>query len=256
MTNLLIAGATSAIAEATARQFAEADAAQGEPARFVLAGRSETRLEMVAEDLRARGAKASNFAIDFDALEAHPELLDFAAAEMGRIDLIFVTWGMLPEQARIETDPAYLAAAWHTNASATVCFIEQAAGRLEAQGQGAMAVITSVAGERGRRDNYAYGASKAAVDTFLEGLRARLHASNIAVTTIKPGRVDTPMIAHLPPSPLNVSAETAGRLIHRAIVRRRDTAYIPGFWRYIMLVIQLLPGALMKRLNFGSKGSE
>lgn len=255
MTRILVAGATSAIAEATARCFAEADAAAGRPAAFVLAARNAARLEMVAADLRARGAATHVFVIDFDDLDAHAALLDAAREELGAIDLVLVAWGILPDQARVESDPAYLAATWHTNASATVGFIERAAGRLEAQGAGALAVITSVAGDRGRRDNYAYGAAKAAVDTYLEGLRARLHARGIAVTTIKPGRVDTPMIAHLPPSPINVSAATAGKRIHRAILRRRSTVYVPGFWRYIMRAIRLLPEALMIRLSFGDRPS-
>jgi decaprenylphospho-beta-D-erythro-pentofuranosid-2-ulose 2-reductase len=106
-----------------------------------------------------------------------------------------------------------------------------------------------VAGDRGRRSNYVYGAAKAGVSVFLQGLRQRLRPAGIRVVTLKPGFVDTPMTAHLPRNPLASSPRRAGRAIYRAIEARRDVAYIPWFWRPIMALIRAMPEALFKRLR-------
>lgn len=249
---ILIAGATSAIAEEVARRFVAA-AGGTAPPRFLLAGRNAQRLETVAADLRVRGAaEARCFSIDFQDLDRHQALLDEACAAWGAVDLILVAWGSLPDQAATERDPELAHRAWRENATASLAFLGRAATLLEAQGTGQLAVISSVAGDRGRRGNYLYGAAKAAVSTYLQGLRARLHPLGIAVTDLRPGPVDTPMTAHLKKGPLFCSAERAGRLAHAAILRRRDIAYIPGYWRPIMTVIRLLPEWLFKRLNLSA----
>ena len=110
-------------------------------------------------------------------------------------------------------------------------------------------MITSVAGDRGRQSNYIYGAAKGGLDRFLQGLRNRLHRAGVAVVTLKPGFVDTPMTAGMDQGPLFVSARRAGRAVHRAIERRRDVAYIPWFWRPIMAIIRALPEPVFKRLR-------
>ena len=168
------------------------------------------------------------------------------------MDLILVAWGSLPDQGAAERDPALAAAAWHSNATATVAFLGRAATLLEAQKSGRLAVITSVAGDRGRRANYLYGAAKAGVIAYLQGLRARLFPLGIPVIDLRPGPVDTPMTAGMKKGPLVCSAERAGRLAHTAIVRGRDIAYIPGFWRLIMTVLKLVPEGIFKRLNLSA----
>lgn len=249
---ILIAGATSAIAEAIARRFV-AQSAGGAALRFLLAGRNEARLEAVAADLRVRGAaEVLCFGIDFQDLDRHQALLDQARSAWGGVDLILVAWGSLPDQAAAERDPELARRAWGENATASLAFLGRVAALLDEQGHGQLAVISSVAGDRGRRGNYLYGAAKAAVSTYLQGLRARLHPKGIAVTDLRPGPVDTPMTAHLRKGPLFCSAERAGRLAHTAILRRRDIAYIPGYWRLIMTVIRLLPEGLFKRLNLSA----
>ena len=116
--------------------------------------------------------------------------------------------------------------------------------------QGQLAVITSVAGDRGRRSNYAYGASKAAVSTFVEGLRGRLHSRGVSVIDIRPGLVDTPMTAHLPKGPLFSSPEkVANRIVH-GIDKNRSLIYAPGYWRWVMLAVRLIPTRLFRHLKF------
>lgn len=247
MKRVLIAGATSAIAHAAARRFA------GEGATLMLAARDPDRLAANAADLRVLGAaRVETFVIDFDETPRQAELLAAAEADFGGLDLILVAWGVLPDQAACEGSVALTLAAWQTNATATIAFLTRAAMLLERQRQGTLAVISSVAGDRGRRDNYVYGAAKAAVDAFLQGLRARLHGAGVRVITIKPGPTDTPMTAHRRKGPLFVSAERAGDLVYRAAIGSREVVYAPAWWRPIMLAIRLIPEGLMKRLNLSA----
>lgn len=247
---ILIAGATSALAHATARGFA------AEGAELLLAGRHPEHLEANAQDLRLRGAaRVECFTIDFDDLDRHAALLEAARDKLGGIDIILVAWGSLPDQAACEADPALGQAAWHSNATATLAFLELAAGLLERQQSGTLAVVGSVAGDRGRRSNYLYGAAKAAVHAYASGLRARLFPAGVRVLTIKPGLIDSPMTAHLSKGPLFTSAERAGALAHRAIRGgrfQRDLVYLPFWWEFILWPIRLMPEALMKRLNLSA----
>lgn len=244
---VLVAGATSAIAAAVARRYAEGGA------DLVLAARDAGKLAAVADDLRVRGTgRVETFALDMTDVARQAELLAAAQAALGRIDVVLAAWGTLPDQGECERDVAAALAAWAANATSVVAFLAQAANVLEAQRGGCLAVITSVAGVRGRRNNYTYGAAKAGVIAFLQGLRARLHGAGVAVVDLRPGPVDTPMTAHLRKGPLFIDAERAGALIHGAIGARRDVAYIPGYWRWIMLAIALVPEGVMKRLNLSA----
>jgi short-subunit dehydrogenase len=241
---VLVAGAASAIAHATARRFAADGAA------LFLAGRDPAKLAAVADDLRVLGAaRVDSLALDFNDLDRHVELLTAAQAALGGFDVVLVAWGTLPDQAACERDVGVALDAWTTNATSTIAFLTRVANVLELQRHGCLAVISSVAGDRGRRANYVYGASKAALDAFLSGLRARLHASGVAVITIKPGPIDTPMTAQLKKGPLVASADKAGELIYRAIQKRRDVVYVPGYWRPITAALRALPEGVMKRLN-------
>jgi short-subunit dehydrogenase len=130
-----------------------------------------------------------------------------------------------------------------------VSILNQLAGYFESRGGGFIAVITSVAGDRGRQSNYIYGAAKAGMTTYLEGLRNRLHSANVSVTTIKPGYVDTPMTFGKPGVFMVASPRQVARSIVRSIARRRHTAYVPGFWRWIMMVVRSVPEPIFKRLH-------
>ena len=241
---VLIVGATSAIATETARAYA----AYG--ARLFLTGRDAERLEGVAADLKVRGAAAVETAVlDVTDRRRGAEVMDAAWAAFGGLDVALLAHGVLPDQARCQASAEETLAALDVNFGSTVALLTPLANRFEASRAGCIAVIGSVAGDRGRQSNYVYGAAKGGLDRFLEGLRNRLFRSGVAVVTLKPGFVDTPMTAGMRQGPLFASARRAGRAVHRAIERRRAVAYIPWFWRPIMAVVRGVPEILFKRLR-------
>lgn len=239
---VLIVGATSAIAREVARRYAADGAA------LVLAARDRVRLAAVADDLRARGAAAvETVPFEADDLDGHAALVD--ALRQRALDAALVAYGTLPDQGAVEHDPAAVAAAFTTNATSVVALLTRLADVFEAQGRGTLAVISSVAGDRGRPSNYVYGAAKGAVSLFAQGLRARLAASGVRVVTVKPGPVDTPMTAHLPRSPLLADVGAVGARVHRAMARGADVVYAPGYWRPVMAAVRAVPERVFKRLG-------
>jgi short-subunit dehydrogenase len=243
MKRLLIIGATSAIASETARRFA------GPGTQLCLAARNAARLEVVAADLRVRGATVTIVPFDADDLASHGRLIEAARAHLGTIDAVLIAHGVLPEQTADEIRPDAVLASFATNATSVISLLTLLASVFEAQRGGCIAVITSVAGDRGRRSNYIYGAAKGAVALFLQGLRGRLRAAGVSVVTIKPGFVDTPMTASMPKNALYASAATVGAGIHRAMLAGKDVVYVPWYWRSIMLVIKAIPERIFKRLS-------
>jgi decaprenylphospho-beta-D-erythro-pentofuranosid-2-ulose 2-reductase len=245
MKNILIVGATSAIAIACARQWA----AQG--CRFFLVARDDERLQQVANDLIARGAAlAAVHQLDINHLDRHPATLDRCASELGSLDLVLVAPGTLPDQMACQKDPLLAVREFNTNAVSVIAFLTRVANVLEAQRQGSIAVISSVAGDRGRPSNYLYGSAKAALSTFCEGLNARLCKAGVHVLTIKPGFVATPMTAGLPlPGPLVATSDKVASDIVRAIEKKRDFLYTPWFWKGIMLIICSIPNRIFKKLS-------
>ncbi|MES1927145.1 SDR family oxidoreductase [Salinisphaera sp. T31B1] len=242
MRKLLIVGATSTIAEHTARRFA----ADGDA--LFLVGRNDTRLAAIAEDLRVRGAaQVATHVMDADDLSAHGPMLDAAEAELGGLDTVLVAYGTLPDQTACQADPSAAVAAWHTNAVSVVALLTDVANRFERRGGGLIAAISSVAGDRGRASNYVYGSAKAGLNAFLDGLRHRLFARGVQVLSIRPGMVDTPMTADFDKGPLFAQPDKVAGDIHKAICRRRAVLYTPGFWRLIMTVITCLPRAVFHR---------
>jgi short-subunit dehydrogenase len=240
---VLIVGATSAIATEVARAYAERGAS------LLLAGRNPERLAAVAEDLSVRGA-AGVEAVVLDVLDRdrHAGLVERAFAS-GGLDIALVAHGVLPDQRQCEESPGVAVRSLEVNFTSAVAILTLLANRFEAQGHGTIAVISSVAGDRGRQSNYVYGASKAGLTAFLQGLRNRLHRHGVSVLTLKPGPVDTPMTAGMAKTPLFIAPRRAGRAIFRAIEARRDAAYIPWFWRPIMALITSLPEFVFKRLR-------
>jgi decaprenylphospho-beta-D-erythro-pentofuranosid-2-ulose 2-reductase len=241
---VLIFGATSAIASETAKQFA------GEGAHLFLTGRNIERLTAVADDLRVRGAaRVETAALDIADIASQRPVIESAIAALGGLDVVLVAHGTLPNQEGCQEDVGKTLEALHINFTATIALLTLLAKELESQRYGCLAVITSVAGDRGRQTNYVYGAAKGGVQIFLQGLRARLFRSNVAVLTIKPGFVDTPMTAGFRKNPLFADAGRVGRGIHSAIARRQDVVYLPWFWRPIMTVLNSLPESVFKRLH-------
>ncbi|RME50328.1 MAG: SDR family oxidoreductase [Caldilineae bacterium] len=242
---VLIAGATSAIAQETAKRFAAAGDA------LFLAGRNRERLEAIAADLRVRGAERVGIAVlDLTETEQHPALIEEAADALGGLDTVLIAHGTLSDQSACQQDFALTEREMKTNFLSVVSLLTHLANRFEAQGYGTIAVISSVAGDRGRQSNYVYGAAKAGVSAFLQGLRNRLHRAGVTVITIKPGFVDTPMTAHIPDKGLLwVGPDVVGRGIYRAIQRRQDVVYLPWFWWGIMWVIKHIPEGIFKKMS-------
>jgi short-subunit dehydrogenase len=241
---VLIVGGTSAIAVETAKVFAR------DGAHLFLTGRNTAKLEAVAEDLRVRGAAMVTTArLDVADIASHRPVIESAIAALGGLDVVLVAHGTLPNQTRCQERVEDTLEALHVNLTATIALLTLLANQLESRRSGCLAVITSVAGDRGRQTNYIYGTAKGAVGIFLQGLRARLFRSNVAVVTIKPGFVDTPMTAAVRKNLLFADAARVGRGIHRAITRRKDIVYLPWFWRPIMGLIREIPERVYKRLH-------
>jgi len=244
MTKILVIGATSAIAQACARRYAAAGA------QLSITGRDATRLQVLADDLRVRGATlVATALLDVRDYARHEEVLESAWRELGAVDVVLVAHGTLPEQARCEASADYAREQFEVNATATIALLTRLAARLAAQRSGTLAVISSVAGDRGRASNYLYGSAKAAVSAFLSGLRQRLSREGVNVLTIKPGFVDTPMTSDFPKGPLWASPDAVAGGILRAIDRRRSVAYLPWFWWGIMAVIRAIPEFVFRRIR-------
>lgn len=243
MQTILIVGATSAIAQATARRFA----ARGDA--LYLVGRSAARLQVVAHDLLARGAaRVHTLAMDANDFPAHAAMLRHAEDKLGPIDLALICHGTLPDQAACAQSVELTLAELRTNALSVVALLTLLANAFECRHAGTIAVISSVAGERGRQSNYVYGSAKAMVTTFMSGLRQRLSKSGVAVVTIKPGFIDTPMTGAFRKNALWIGADEAAGHIVAAIQRGAAVAYVPGFWRWIMWAIRALPDVVFRRL--------
>lgn len=245
MSNVVICGATSAIAIGAARRWAEKGAA------LCLVGRDSGRLSVVADDLRVRGASRCGIVVgDLSDTARHSELWRRCEGEFSeRIDVVLVAYGSLPDQEVVSHDPEAACAAIQVNMVSVVSLLTRIADSFERARHGAIAVISSVAGDRGRQSNYIYGAAKGGLAIFLGGLRNRLAAHGVQVVTIKPGFVDTPMTAHLKKGPLFASPDVVGAGIVRAIERRRDVVYLPWFWCPIMGIIRAIPECIFKRLK-------
>lgn len=242
--NVVIVGATSAIAHETAKCFAR------EGAELFLVARNYEKLTMVANDLKVRGAKrVDTFQLDLTELDRHQELFDTMLETLGVIDMLLIAHGTLGDQELCEQSVEATMREFANNCTSVISFLTISANYFELQRRGCIAVITSVAGDRGRQSNYVYGTTKAAVTTFLQGLRNRLAKAHVSVLTIKPGTVDTPMTAGLKKGPLFTKASTVGEGIYTAMKQGKDVVYLPGYWRPIMFVVKLLPEAVFKRLS-------
>jgi len=243
MTNYAIFGATSAIAEATARALIAPDA------RFFLVGRQAEKLEKLAADLRVRGAAhVSTVIYDFSNHSQMIALVDHIAADLGSIDQSLIAFGTLPDQAHIEQNPAAIEEAIALNFISPAILTQIIANHMQAKCHGLLAVITSVAGDRGRGSNYVYGSAKGGLGIFLAGLRHKLSTSGIEVLDIRPGFVDTPMTRDFPKGPLWAKPEAVGASIAAAMKSRRGgRLYIPWFWAIIMLIIRIVPAAVLHK---------
>ena len=241
--NVLILGATSAIARGTAAAFA----ARGD--NLYLASRDLVELKRIAADLQVRyGVKVSYSLFDAAATETHPAFFSSVLKEVQHLNGVVVAFGLLgDQQAAREFELAEKIIA--SNFTGAVSILSICANYFEPLKRGFIIGITSVAGDRGRQSNYVYGAAKGAFSLYLQGLRNRLFASSVRVVTIKPGFVDTAMTFGLPGLFLVASPQNIGKQIVRTLAKSADIVYLPGFWRYIMLIIKHIPEPIFKRLK-------
>jgi len=243
---IVIIGATSSIAEHCARLWV-GDAAL----KLTLVGRDAQKTQAVAADLLVRNPQTvcDVRQADFENPAAIARLADEIFAE-GPVDIVLIAHGSLPEQGQCEQDLATCAEALKINGISPLLFAEAFAGRMEKANHGTLAIIGSVAGDRGRKSNYVYGAAKGMVTRYAQGLQHRLARSAVKIVLIKPGPTDTPMTAQFKQKGLRMaSVEEVARLIVAGIARGRGTVYAPGKWRLIMAVIQHLPRFVFNRMD-------
>jgi short-subunit dehydrogenase len=241
---ILVLGATSGIAEACIHLWAN----RGDS--LFLVARNADRLAAVAADARTRGAAYVGTAVaDLDQTAHHPDLLAHAINSLGGLDIAYLALGVLGDQAQAERSFHDAAQIVHTNYTAPVSLLTWLANYCGQRHSGTLAVLSSVAGERGRKSNYIYGSSKAGLTAFVDGLRNRIDREGVRVMTIKPGPVQTSMTAGMKGREKFADVNKVAATIVKAIDRGQDVVYVPGQWRVIMAVIRAIPERVFKKLN-------
>ena len=240
---VLILGATSAIARATAAAFAARGAA------LYLASRDADELRRIAADLRLRyGVEVHYGLFDAELTESHEAFFKSVVQDMPTLSGVVLAFGYLGDQ-QAARDFNVGAKVIASNFTGAVSILNHCANYFETLQSGFIIGISSVAGDRGRQSNYMYGAAKGALSLYLQGLRNRLFASGVRVITIKPGFVDTAMTFGLPGLFLVATPQSIGERIVAALGKSADIVYLPGFWRYIMLIIKHIPESVFKRMK-------
>lgn len=242
--HVIVLGATSAMAEATARLYA------AEGASLTLVGRRRDRLEAIAADLKARGALAVEVAERdlSSAAQAGEKLVEWANGRS--VDAVLLFYGVLGDQARAESDLDYAAEVLNVDFTSAALWSLAAANFLEVQDRGALVVVGSVAGDRGRQSNYVYGAAKGGLGVMVQGIAHRLALKNSGARAVllKPGFVDSPMTDHMAKGgPLWAKPETVAQAVRKAAGQGGPVQYAPAFWRPLMLVIRAIPSAIFHK---------
>lgn len=244
MKKVIILGATSGIALEVQRQLAH------RACELVLVARSPERLAEVQSDLQLRGApRVLVYPSNLSDISQHAAVFAFASSTFPDFDTVLLAYGSMHDQKLAATSIEVLTEELQVDFVSAAAILTLFAADLERRRSGCIAAISSVAGDRGRRSNYVYGSAKGALALFLQGLRSRLYPAGVRVITIKPGPVRTPMTDQLPNSTRFASPDRVARDIVRSLVRGSpDILYTPAIWRYIMLVVRLIPEAIFKRL--------
>jgi short-subunit dehydrogenase len=242
-TRAIVVGGSSGIGAEIARQLG------ADGCRVALVARRETELAGVAETVRAAGGEALVFPHDVTRYDDVPTLFQRVCRELGGLDLVVYAAGVMPQIQESEYAFGKDRLVIEVNVLGAIAWLNEVAARFERAGAGTIVGISSVAGDRGRRGYPVYNASKAALDTYLEALRNRLARRGVAVVTVKPGPVATPMTAGMDRLPLIISAPEAARQTLAAARRGARTAYVPARWRPIMFVLRNIPSAVFARLD-------
>lgn len=245
--NVVILGATKGMGRALARLCAE----RGD--RLFLLGRDAEDLARSVADLGVRAGPGSQvgFALcDLEKTETFETGLTAAKQQLGHIDAVVVTAGLFGTQEQLEADPELTERVLRVNFVSTVLFCEAARKLLLTQGGGTLCVFSSVAGDRARKPVVLYGASKAGLSAYLNGLDHKYYSSGLRVICVRPGFVKTGMTAGLRPPPFSGEPEQVAREVRAALLCPRPVVYTPIVWELVMTAISMLPRAVMRRINF------
>jgi decaprenylphospho-beta-D-erythro-pentofuranosid-2-ulose 2-reductase len=242
--NIVIFGATSAIAHAVAREYAKNSAS------FFLVARNEEKLKSIKNDLLSYGAKSAAMGVhDLNACLTHQSIVESAKKELGTIDLVLIAHGILGDQSSAEKNWSEANEIIQANYTSQVSLGLASAEILKAQKNGNIAIIGSVAGDRGRQSNFIYGSAKAGIHAFCSGLRNRLHDFGVNVLTVKPGIINTPMTSNLKRGPIWAEPANIAPVIMHAIEKRKAVVYTPWFWKWIMMIIKNIPESVFVKLK-------
>jgi len=240
--NILILGANSAIAQATANLWAE------EENNIYLLGRDLSNLRSLAEKLNSLDAKCSFSQLDVLDLDKGRLEIDKAQKNLGNIDIFFISYGLLDAKGN-SSDLNSKLDEFYLNANTFIYYSSLVAEILKKQKKGIIVAMGSVAGDRGKTSNYVYGSAKAAVEVYFQGLRQELHGSGSEVLLIKPGPIVSPMTDHMQPNLFWSTPDKVALSIIRAIQKRKEVFYTPRYWFFIMFLLKIIPEKLYKRFN-------
>lgn len=243
---IVIIGATSAIAEHCARLWVNNAVVD-----LTLVGRDSDKTERVAADLRVRSPQSPIRVLEANFIDpvAIGQLVREITAD-GPVHTVLIAHGSLPDQAACQQDLTACHDALTVNALSPVLFAEAFAGSMEKNNRGTLAIIGSVAGDRGRKSNYVYGAAKGLVARYAQGLQHRLASTGVKVVLIKPGPTDTPMTAHIKEQGGDLaSAEAVAQSIVQGIDQGKPVIYAPAKWMLIMMIIRHLPRFIFNRMD-------
>ena len=242
MANVLIIGATSAVAAELAHRFAKrAD-------RLFLVGRSEAKLSNLSTALD--GQVQGQRVLDFNDTDQAESVVSEAASTLGSIDLVLIAHGWLGDQLLSEADFQHAYDVIHTNYINVVAFLIPLSQRLKQQGGGKIAVLSSVAGDRGRPRNFTYGSAKGALALYLQGLRSSLYDTEVEIYCFKLGPVDSPMTIDHEKNFSFSSIERVADIIEKGLQSRKYCHYVPGYWVWVMWVVRWLPESIFQKLKF------
>lgn len=215
---------------------------------LILVARSGESLNNLKKDLTTRhGRTPQVIEFDFQNLSEIQSLVEKIFANP--VDVALIAYGSLPDQEKCRIDSKYMQMQHQLNSTSIISLLSSISEKMKIQGKGTIAAITSVAGDRGKASNYYYGAAKASVSIFMQGLRQDFYRHGVHVVDVKPGFVDTPMTVNFDKGMLWAKPQSIAKGIDTAIRRKKNVVYLPFFWHWVMCVIRLIPESIFKRIK-------